>query len=124
MGFLAFIIVLAVLSRIFETLEGLAEAMSVYAPFISAFVAGLGGYRFMRRMIAKKKAEQEEARKKAEKENEELERLREKVRRELQEEVENETQEEGSIQRAGKTRQQAKDSAEEPYYPETQYFRR
>ncbi len=98
MGFIAFIIVLAALSAFFETIED----MSALAPYISVFLSVMAGYRFTRKLIAQRKAAQEEG---------DREELKEELRQEIKEEMRREKEQEGQTE-----------TTEEPYYPEVKYF--
>lgn len=97
-GFIGFIIVVSILSEFF----GMLEDLSSYAPYISALIAAIAGYRYTRRQMARLKAEKERNR-------------REELKEELRQEIRNEM-------RTDQAAQPQPGPEEEPYYPEVRYF--
>ena len=120
MGILAFIVVLALLGRIGNIIEGVGDFIDTYAPYIAVLLSALAAYRFTRGKIDAAREESEKARK-AEEKDSLKEELREEVRREIRQEMQ-----QGSIQqpKGAPTRPAAQAAPEEEYYPETRYFSR
>lgn len=97
-GFIVFIVLMIGLSEFIGTLDGMRD----FIPFMISLIVS---YRFTKKLIAERKAAQEE---------DDREDLKEELRQEIREEMKNEKKLPEIMQTQA--------SEEEPYYPEVKYF--
>ena len=97
-GFIGFIIAMAVIGNIIEGLDSAGTQM-----FITALVAALGGYRFTKRNLAKWLKIKDQKK---------LDEEKEQLRKEIEEEK----------KKIAEIQAMQPETYEEPYYPEVKYF--